>query len=405
MPYSSKKTGKNEVTVYKKDSGKVVGHTTPDKYNAYMAALHIHSGGKAAKGGLVSPYPEQEQQLEEEGTKGSTDESNDPEFEEMPHLADGDILGSPDTDFGVDTGDSDTVKGLPLNPAAIPPQTPAAQPPAPPMAAPPKPPIAPAAAPAAPRMPGMPAGVTPDMLQQYLNQQRAQVNRYSPDQQYALEQAMLKSRTGLGGSLASAGATFADGIMQGVARAGNPGFAKAQEEKAQDIENQATGAMERARKGSMEQVEANQKIDMMDPQSIMSKVYQGAFAPIFAKMGYDPKSVAAMPASQINTVADLGVRYADAQTQLELKKAMLQVQTLTAQATIQNQKQQREEDVRKLGVEHPLQRLLGVIPSTGTVAGGGGGASFTPDVLNYAKTHNITPDQAQAIKLKRTQNQ
>jgi|HubBroStandDraft_3_1064219.scaffolds.fasta_scaffold22887_2 hypothetical protein len=62
MPYSAKKTGKNEITVMKKDSGEVVGHTTPAKYNAYMAALHIHDqpehkcdGGCVgyAKGGWV----------------------------------------------------------------------------------------------------------------------------------------------------------------------------------------------------------------------------------------------------------------------------------------------------------------------------------------------------------------
>lgn len=44
MPYSaSKRNGK--VTVSKKVGGhtKVVGHTTPEKKNAYLAALHIHS--------------------------------------------------------------------------------------------------------------------------------------------------------------------------------------------------------------------------------------------------------------------------------------------------------------------------------------------------------------------------
>lgn len=34
-----------------------------------------------------------------------------------------------------------------------------------------------------------------------------------------------------------------------------------------------------------------------------------------------------------------------------------------------------------------------------------GGAQYTPDVLNYAKAHNITPDQAMAIKISRTGGQ
>lgn len=51
MPYSaSKRDGK--VTVSKKVGGhsKVVGHTTPGKKNAYLAALHIHSKGKKNEG-------------------------------------------------------------------------------------------------------------------------------------------------------------------------------------------------------------------------------------------------------------------------------------------------------------------------------------------------------------------
>lgn len=50
MPYSaSKRDGK--VTVSKKVGGhtKVVGHTTPEKKNAYLAALHIHSKDKKKK--------------------------------------------------------------------------------------------------------------------------------------------------------------------------------------------------------------------------------------------------------------------------------------------------------------------------------------------------------------------
>ena len=50
---------------------------------------------------------------------GMVDEEDDAS---MPHLADGDVLD----DFSVNTGDSDTVKGLPVNlPATVPPVPPA----------------------------------------------------------------------------------------------------------------------------------------------------------------------------------------------------------------------------------------------------------------------------------------
>ena len=258
----------------------------------------------------------------------------------MPHMDEGGTVG----DFDVNTGDSDTVKGIPPPmPVHAPIDIASA---VPPPAAPLQMPQAPAA-PMANPMPGMPAGVTPDAWQQLLAQQTAQVNKYSPDQQFAQEQAGIKARTGLGAALSNGGARFADAIMQGVARAGNPGFEKQQTDQANQLAGEASGAIERARKGSMEQVEANQKIDMQDPQSPTSKAYQKAFSPIFAKMGYDPKAVMGMPASQINTVADLGVRYADAQTQMELKKAMIQVQTLTAQASIANNQSERRQSALK----------------------------------------------------------
>lgn len=333
-----------------------------------------------AKGGVVTPYPEIEQEKEEEEPGEAYDESNDREFAEMPHLADGGMA-----DFDVNTGDSDTLKGLPMNPAAVPPpampQAPAAPPP---MA--PKPPMM--AAPPAPSpkpLPGMPPGITPDDLKSYLDTQRSKINKYSPDDQYAQEMATMKARTGLGGNLANAGAGFADAIMQGVARAGPGQFQKQQQENAEQLATTAAGAMERARAGTKENVEANQKIDFMDPGSTISQINQKAFGPIFAKMGYSPEAVNKMPASQLQTLADLGVRYADAQTQLELKKAMLQVQTLTAQANIANQQTERKFEQEKLGVEHPIQKALGRLADIT------GGAGATPPLFakNAQTGHRI----------------
>jgi hypothetical protein len=43
MPYGHRKLKNGKVEVYKKDSGKRVGVTTPDKLKGYLAALHIHS--------------------------------------------------------------------------------------------------------------------------------------------------------------------------------------------------------------------------------------------------------------------------------------------------------------------------------------------------------------------------
>ena len=42
MPYGYRKT-KSGYTVYKKDTGEIVGHTTAKKLKAYLAALHMHT--------------------------------------------------------------------------------------------------------------------------------------------------------------------------------------------------------------------------------------------------------------------------------------------------------------------------------------------------------------------------
>ncbi len=48
MPYGYRKNG-NKVEVYRKDTGKKVGETTPGKLKGYLAALHAHEP-KADKG-------------------------------------------------------------------------------------------------------------------------------------------------------------------------------------------------------------------------------------------------------------------------------------------------------------------------------------------------------------------
>ena len=49
MPYTTRKAGPNRVCVYKKDTGKKVGCTTPAKIKDYLAALHIHSRDEGKK--------------------------------------------------------------------------------------------------------------------------------------------------------------------------------------------------------------------------------------------------------------------------------------------------------------------------------------------------------------------
>lgn len=248
-------------------------------------------------------------------------------------------------EFSVDGGASTTAKSPPIPP------TPTVAPPMPQAMAPKPAPAAAAAPTVAKPMPGMPADVTPEALRGYLEEKRSAIGKYGADRQYDAEMRNVNARRGLGYGLAAGGATLADAIMQGVAGAGNPGFAKQLEDRVSGLADREAGAMERARKNTMEEVDAKQKVDYMDPGSTMSKMYQEAFGPIFQKMGYSPASVFKMPASQIANIATLGIQFEDAKSQQELKRAMLGIQGMTAKANIINQVQQRKEAGEKSRME------------------------------------------------------
>ena len=276
----------------------------------------------------------------------------------MPHMDDGGIAGMPD-DFTVATGDSDTVKGIPPpaihNPIDI---DTAVPPPSAPLQA-MKPPVS--AAPSR-AMPGMPPGVTPDALQQLLAAQKAGLEKYSPDKGFNATQAMLQARTGLGGSLANAGATLADGIMQGVARAGNPGFAAAQEARAQNLTGAQAENYEQARKGTMEQTEAEQKIDMNDPTAPLSRAAQAAYGPTLMSMGASKQQVAMMPASLISEVANKNVTLTEALSRIQQEGTY-------QRGMLANTAAQRQQQADEFRTQHPiLSKLSGF---------GGGGKSDT----------------------------
>ena len=481
MPYAHKKVGKNDVVVTKKDSGETVGHTTPGKLNSYLAALHIHSGDKAAlggyvgdsegaanhyakggvvprpmtspirekkedegfnhgpdvakfltdklgmgkpgmmtvgepqqtnqgfnipqernakvignmpnmaKGGIVSPYPGNSQMVEESHPGEAYDEGEDREFKKA---AFGTIAGS---NFDVEGGDTTT--------AGVPPQTdferpedasytppalnlndmPMNQPTPDQKAMPPTPPPqnVPQGIPQA--LPGMPPDVNPDEIEKYIQGQKQQINKYGPEQQLALQRQLTAQRTGLPHALISGAKGFSDALMQGVARAGSSGNQEAYENQTNELAKEQMGAMGRAGEQNMQQIGANRQVDMIDPKSTISKAYQASFAPVFQQMGIPSSQVAKMSGSQIETVAEISAKTLDYRMQQEMKKAMLDVQRMTAMGTIQNQQAERAMGEQKLKAEHPIMNVLGMIPKVGQAAAtgvaGGGAPAIKPGTV------------------------
>lgn len=266
-----------------------------------------------------------EQNFANGGITFGTHEKSGPRLNEVPKLDDGGILMPPDSGIGdpfsVDTGSSDTFKTAhsPAALAAMPKGGPVQTSMVPPMPSPvARPPMAAAPSTAAP------APISPSVnpaVADYLSAQKAQLAKYGPEQQMAVEQALLKGRTGLGNSAALAGAGLGDAIMQGVARAGKSDF-QANLMKNQDAQGQELMAtLEKAHSGNLQNIEAGQKLDMASPTSPLSKSYQQAYAPVLSALGYSPKVIGSLPASQIETVTRIAAEYGGKKLEALMKQA------------------------------------------------------------------------------------
>lgn len=207
-------------------------------------------------------------------------------------------------------------------------------------------------------LPGMPPSVTPDEISGYIRQNKMNMSKFGPQQQVDLQNALSNQRNSLGYKITDAGKGFADALMQGVARAGNPGWQQQFENQSNLEGQQQLDTLQKAHSQQAEDVKAGMSLDMSDPNSNISKTYRDSYAPIFAKMGYSPDSLKRMSASQIGTVAELGVKYADVQVQNELKMMGLRLQEMAGLASIQNQKSQRQGEALKQLVGMPWYSRL-----------------------------------------------
>lgn len=388
MPYSSKKTGKNKITVYKKDSGEVVGHTTPANYNAYMAALHIHSGDNAAhggmvempkgefikeherlipqlegqekkeqseelkdvrgyaEGGIVSPYPEVKQEKEEMEPGGAYDEGNDPEFESAPHMAEGGILGfDPDKLQGdLTAGTSDQKRPMPIdfNPVPIPSTPPIQNVPRGTMA---KTPIN-------QKLPGMPPSMTADELSNYIQGQKGKIGQFGAQNQMNLANELENRRNSLGYKATIGLKGFADALMQGVAGAGNPGFQREFENQEANAGNQRLNALQGANTANIQQINSEMALDAKNPTSPISRSIQKAYGGTLESLGVSKNDIPNLSAEMASDFLNKRITLADVNNKLELEKAV-------AEASLGEKQQERKlgamQDLSKMGI---LRRMF-----------------------------------------------
>lgn len=207
----------------------------------------------------------------------------------------------------------------------------------------------------------------------YLAQQKATISRFGPDERLALQESLNARRNSAGYKTAAGLKGLADAVMQGVARAGNPGWMQQFEAgEAKNAENQVQ-AFNDARALNKENVQAGMTLDQMDPNSELSKSKQASYAPLFAKLGYPPEALQTMSASNIDSSLSLMAQFGGAEIQAMIKQYELAIERARLQAVTtktesderQAEENQRLQAAKELSGQTDNARLLGIsIPFT-----------------------------------------
>ncbi len=264
----------------------------------------------------------------------------------------------------------------------------------------------------APTPAASPAAIAPNSASNpYFSQQKAQLGKYGPEELLALQNSLQEQRQGLGSKVPVALGGLADAIMQGVARAGSGGFADRIQNQQNEMAKEKLGAFESAGKMNKENVEGNAQIDAMDPKSQLSKVAQASYGPLLIKNGFKPGQVQGMSAKNISDLTGKTVEALKAESEAKMAAASLGLKAQAQKSEEQHQRSEEErskaDEIMKAGdrlQKSPIQRLFNKIPGQAGLENIVGGSkeeaapAFSPDVMNYAQKHGISPQEALAYK-------
>lgn len=197
---------------------------------------------------------------------------------------------------------------------------------------------APFKAPEDPRIGSSHPGLSEDQIAQYLAAQKAQLNKYGPDQEAAVMDDIRKRQQGLPHTAAKMLARASDDVMQGVARAGSKNSAGQMQEADQAEIDNALKKQEALQKSNLQNMGAQQSLDQMDHNSPIGKAMISTWGPLLTKLGIPADKQAAMLPSLISTMAPELVKNADVMA--KIKAAQLQKEAMQGYRQDQNEQNQ-----------------------------------------------------------------
>lgn len=205
-------------------------------------------------------------------------------------------------------------------------------------------PQAPAAALPKP-LPGMPPSVGMSELEPYLNKQKQAITKYGPSEQMALQENLNQRHESVGNKLTSGAKGFADALMMGVARAGNPNWQGQYDDQERQLGQDRMNTLQKAHEGNLKEVESGMNLDAMNPGSEVSKASQEAYGPLFAKLGYPPEAIKGLSGAKIDNALSLMTQMGGAEVQAMIKQYELEIERMRLKGTLS--KQASDEEIAK----------------------------------------------------------
>lgn len=263
-----------------------------------------------------------------------------------------------------------------------------------------------------------PGHQTQDLLGAETAQKMEQAGQYGPDQEKMVLDQIMKNQGSIGNRAARGFAGLGDALM-GVAGKSGPGFLNSLENRENNQAKMALEANPMLQKMNAEQMGQKQALEEKDPNSPLSRAAQDAYESIFRRMGYPPGSTKNKAASELRTIASLGVEMHGKELEDAVKAAELKINSGRLQQEISNQERQRELEETKLKTGaageitknyNPFKSFFGMGPSkeenaeaTKTLAGTASSGSESQDFNQHYKSlpsgsHYIGPDGKMRVK-------
>lgn len=255
-------------------------------------------------------------------------------------------------------------------------------------------------------------GHKPEDLDSYVAGQKAEVDKYGPDQEKAVMDAILAEHGSLGNRLSRGAASFGDALMMNAGK-GNPGFLNNLNEREGRLDTLKANEIPKLQSMNAQNMGAKEKLEGMTASTPLGASEVAPLAAFFKRMGVPDSEIPKMlqnPAAARALVEPYAtVMSKDEQIKMEtmLKQLELSQRGKQIDAETANQQAQRKaEAIKELSGMPWYSRLLhpGISKELESSAGLDNKTpdNFSPDVISYALKHQITPEQANQIKLKRT---